>query len=317
MKIIEIRLYILNHTVCCTQPQKFPQSCCAAALERTCRRRLSSWHRTRHRAAGGSYDPWGPAGDSSFCRMFRKDQASWAAGGFKYVLLCCFSYRVLSMSSPKAQEWHDTLGSETISICVYMTARRLPTVLNHTWSRQSTRPRRKWGRRSRKVMEVGHQRLIQAEFRNQLRRLRGIGFSWCSWGFDVSSIMNWIIINQFIIADNRDDSECILSLAPPRPSHRARRSRRLSRRWSTWLSRGSCSCRKDQGRRQRNHELWGRSGSFCRAYVLGFKSQQSYWFSCGHQIFHPILTPESDLHVQSFYTSSQFFAYHLTISEMA
>lgn len=209
MKIIEIRLYILNHTVCCTPPQRFPQSCCAAALGRTCRRRLSSWHRTRHRAAGGSYDPWGPAGDSSFCRMFRKDQASWAAGGFKYVLLCCFSYRVLSMSSPKAQEWHDTLGSETISICVYMTARRLPTVLNHTWSRQSTRPRRKWGRRSRKVMEVGHQRLIQKSTEKAPRhwiQLVQLGIR--------CIIMNWIIIKQFIIADNRDDSECILSLAP-------------------------------------------------------------------------------------------------------
>lgn len=165
---------------------------------------------TSHATSGSRWKLWSlRPSDSSFCRMFRKDQASWAAGGFKYVLLCCFSYRVLSMSSPKAQEWHDTLGSETISICVYMTARRLPTVLNHTWSRQSTRPRRKWGRRSRKVMEVGHQRLIQKSTEKAPRhwiQLVQLGIR--------CIIMNWIIIKQFIIADNRDDSECILSLAP-------------------------------------------------------------------------------------------------------
>ena len=156
MKIIEIRLYILNQTVCCTQPQKFPQSCCAAALGRTCRRRLSSWHRARHRAAGGSYDPWGPAGDSSFFEgclgRIRHPEQRVVSNMFCYVV---FLTRFCPCPAPKLKSDMIPWGVRP-SAFVFTSLQEgyRQSWITH-WSRQSTRPRRKWGRRSRKVMEVG------------------------------------------------------------------------------------------------------------------------------------------------------------------
>lgn len=200
MKIIEIRLCNLNHTVCCTQPQKFPQSCCAAALGRTCRRRLSSWHRTRHRAAGGSYDPWGPAGDSSFFEgclgRIRHPEQRVVSNMFCYVV---FLTGFCPCPAPKLKSDMIPWGVRP-SAFVFTSLQEgyRQSWITHDPGKARVRDESGEGDPA-KSWKLGSGWLIQAEFRNQLRRLRGIGFSWCSWGFDVSWIMNWIIINQFII----------------------------------------------------------------------------------------------------------------------
>ena len=141
---------------------------------------FSSWHRAGHRAAGGSYDPWGPAivPFAGCLGRIRHPEQRVDSNMFCYVV---FLTGFCPCPAPKLKSDMIPWGVRPSAfVFTWLQEGYRQSWITHDPGKARVRDESGEGDPA-KSWKLGTNDLS----RNQLRRLRGIGFSWCSWGFDV------------------------------------------------------------------------------------------------------------------------------------